>query len=113
MWLVAADKHVQYAEDIYTITPRDDNKALSLLCPTRHIRSRGDTLNLSTLDVEIRAEFDGVISIEATHFSGAQRKGPNFELFPDGRPEHGKSAFIITLLLKLTSLTELSTRSKH
>lgn len=90
MWLVAADKHVQYAEDVYTITPRDD-KALDLLCPTRHIRSRGDTLNLSTINVELEAQFDGVISIEATHFSGAQRRGPNFELFPDGKPETGKT----------------------
>lgn len=90
MWLVAADKHVQYAEDIYTVTPRD-NKALDLLCPTRHIRSRGDTLNLSTINIEIEAQFDGVISIEATHFSGAQRRGPNFDLYPDGQPELGKS----------------------
>ncbi|KKY25871.1 putative glycoside hydrolase family 31 protein [Diplodia seriata] len=90
MWLAAADKHVQYAEDIYTVTPRD-NKALNLLCPTRHIRSRGDTLNLSTINVEIEAQFDGVISIEATHFSGAQRRGPNFDLYPDGRPALGKT----------------------
>ncbi|KAF2137641.1 glycoside hydrolase family 31 protein [Aplosporella prunicola CBS 121167] len=86
MWLVAADKTVYYAEDVYTITERDD-KALNLLCPTRQIRSRGDTLNLSTINVELEAQFDGVISIEATHFSGAQRRGPNFELYPDGRPE--------------------------
>jgi alpha-D-xyloside xylohydrolase len=29
---------------------------------------------------------DGVISVEATHWAGAQVKGPHFELFPDGPP---------------------------
>ncbi|KAF2194257.1 glycoside hydrolase family 31 protein [Zopfia rhizophila CBS 207.26] len=86
MWLVAEDKTVQYAEDIYTVTHREDRKALNLLCPTRKIFSRGDTLNLSTLNIEIEAQFDGVISVEVTHFSGAQRLGPNFDLFPDGKP---------------------------
>ncbi|KAF2491291.1 glycoside hydrolase family 31 protein [Lophium mytilinum] len=88
MWLVAQDKTVQYAEDIYTVTPRPDGKALNLLCPTRRIFSRGDTLNLATLNVEIEAQFDGVISLEVTHFAGAKRVGPNFDLYPDGKPEN-------------------------
>lgn len=29
---------------------------------------------------------DGILSVEVTHWHGAQRKGPHFELFPDGRP---------------------------
>ncbi|KAF2755588.1 hypothetical protein EJ05DRAFT_467758 [Pseudovirgaria hyperparasitica] len=87
MWLVAADKTVQYAEDIHTITPSQNNRSLSLLCPTRHIRSRGDTLNLATMSVDITAEFDGVISVEVAHFRGARKKGPDFELYPDGRPD--------------------------
>ena len=86
MWLVAADKRVEYAEEVYTVNKREDGRALSLLCPTRKIFSRGDTLNLSTLNVDIEAAFDDVISIEVTHFSGAKRRGPNFELFPDGKP---------------------------
>lgn len=51
MWLVAEGNRVEYAEDVYTITPKEDGKGLNLLCPTRHIRSRGDTLNLSTLTI--------------------------------------------------------------
>jgi len=86
MWLTNEAFTVQYAEEVYTVTPREDNKAVSLLCPTRKILSRGDTLNLSTLSIDIEAQFDGVISLEVTHFAGAQRLGPNFELFPDGRP---------------------------
>lgn len=87
MWLVSEDKTVQYAEDIYTVTTRDDQKAVTLLCPTRKIHSRGDTLNLSTISIEIEAQFDGVLSVEVTHFAGARRLGPAFDLYPDGRPE--------------------------
>jgi alpha-D-xyloside xylohydrolase len=87
MWLVNQEHTVQYAEEVYTVTPREDKKAITLLCPTRKIFSRGDTLNLATLSVEIEAQFDGVISLEVTHHAGAQRLGPDFELFPDGKPE--------------------------
>jgi alpha-D-xyloside xylohydrolase len=87
MWLTNEAFTVQYAEEVYTVTPREDKKAVSLLCPTRKILSRGDTLNLSTLSVDIEAQFDGVISLEVTHFAGAQRRGPDFDLFPDGKPD--------------------------
>lgn len=49
MWLAAEGVRTEYAEDIYEITPQDDRQGLSLLCPTKHIRSRGDTLNISTI----------------------------------------------------------------
>jgi alpha-D-xyloside xylohydrolase len=87
MWLVSQEHTVQYAEEVYTTTLREDNKAVTLLCPTKKIFSRGDTLNLATLSVELEAQFDGVISVEVTHHAGARRLGPDFEHFPDGRPE--------------------------
>jgi alpha-D-xyloside xylohydrolase len=91
MWLVAADKRVEYAEDIYTITSKDNERGLNLLCPTQQIRSRGDTLNLSTIGIDIDAAFDGVISVEVTHWSGAKRRGPSFELYPDEKPSQNSS----------------------
>ena len=84
MWLTAADKRVEYAECIYSIDQRDDGKSLRLLCPIKQIRSRGDTLNCPTLTVDLRAEFDDVISVEVTHWHGERRRRPNFELLPDG-----------------------------
>lgn len=47
MWLTAEGLSVSYAEEVYDVkkTPR----GVRLLCPTKKIRSRGDTLNLSTL----------------------------------------------------------------
>ncbi|KFY22316.1 hypothetical protein V493_06680 [Pseudogymnoascus sp. VKM F-4281 (FW-2241)] len=87
MWLVAEGTTIEYAEQVYSITERADKKALSLLCPTRRISNRGDILNRSTLTIDIEAVSDGIISVESTHWAGAVRKGPNFELFPDGAPE--------------------------
>lgn len=49
MWLTAENLTVAYAEEIHTCT-RTSPERLSLLCPTRKVRSRGDTLNLSTLN---------------------------------------------------------------
>ena len=88
MWLVNEQFTVQYAEEVYAITPHNDKKGISILCPTRKTFSRGDTLNLGTLTIDLKAEFDEVISLEVTHFQGSRRSGPNFELFPDGKP-HG------------------------
>lgn len=35
---------------------------------------------------DIEAVVNGIISVETTHWSGTQRKGPYYELFPNGRP---------------------------
>lgn len=86
MWLASPNHTVSYAEEVYSVATREDKTAISLLCPTRKILSRGDTLNLATVSIDIEAHFDGVLSIEVTHLSGARRLGPNFELFPDGKP---------------------------
>lgn len=51
MWLPAADKRVEYAEEVYSIKQSEDGKKLSLLCPTMKIRGRGDTLNRPTLTI--------------------------------------------------------------
>ncbi|RFU81282.1 glycoside hydrolase family 31 [Trichoderma arundinaceum] len=94
MWLPIEGKRTEYAEDIYTITKRPDGRALSLLCPTKQVRSRGDTLNLPTVTIDIEAVFDGVLSVETTHWAGAAHKGPHFDLFPTGKPENDATIFV-------------------
>ncbi|KXL43219.1 glycoside hydrolase family 31 protein [Acidomyces richmondensis BFW] len=86
MWLVAEDKRVEYAEEVYSITESVCGKKLSLLCPTTKILSRGDTLNKSTLTIDVEAVADGILSVEVTHWEGAVRRGPDFELFPGNKP---------------------------
>ncbi|KAK4184890.1 alpha-xylosidase, partial [Podospora australis] len=85
-WLTAENTRVEYAEEVYSITPTPSGNGISLLCPTRKVHSRGDTLNLSTLTIDIEAAFDGCLSIETTHWHGAVRRGPNFDLYPSGQP---------------------------
>lgn len=87
MWLTAADKSVSYAENVFSINERKDGIALELLCPVKRIRDRGDTLNCPTLTVRLEAAFDGAISVETTHWAGQRKRGPNFDLFPDGPPK--------------------------
>jgi alpha-D-xyloside xylohydrolase len=87
MWLTSPDFTVEYAEEVYAVNEREDGKALNLLCPAKKIFRRGDTLNMATMNVELEAQYDDVISIEVTHFSGARRLGPDFDLFPQGRPD--------------------------
>lgn len=48
---MAEGKRVEYAEDIYTIDQSQNEKKLSLLCPTTQIRTRGDQLNRPTLTI--------------------------------------------------------------
>ncbi|KAI7548311.1 glycoside hydrolase family 31 protein [Hortaea werneckii] len=86
MWLMAEDKRVEYAEEVYSVTENKDGKALKLLCPTMKINSRGDTLNRPTISVELEAVADGIISVQSTHWHGALNRPPQFELFPDGKP---------------------------
>ncbi|KAL2113069.1 hypothetical protein VUR80DRAFT_5492 [Thermomyces stellatus] len=86
MWLTAEGMKLEYAEEVYNINAQEDQGHLSLLCPTKIIRSRGDTLNQPTVTVDLKAEMDGVVSLESTHWAGAQNRGPHFDLFPQGRP---------------------------
>jgi alpha-D-xyloside xylohydrolase len=51
MWLQAQDIRSEYAEEVYSVTESKNGKELSLFCPTKKIRSRSDSLNLSTLNI--------------------------------------------------------------
>ncbi|KAK2629498.1 hypothetical protein QTJ16_000318 [Diplocarpon rosae] len=102
MWLAAEDKEPIYAEEVYSIAEHPAGDALSLLCPTRKILRRSDSLNLPTLTLDIRASFDGVISVETTHWLGALNPGPHFDLYPAGKPE--KSDASITKTASSTTL---------
>jgi alpha-D-xyloside xylohydrolase len=135
MWLPAQGIHSEYAEEVYSVSERKDGKVLSLFCPTKKIRSRSDSLNLSTLTIvsmpgrvlhftrsdslyqDLEAHFDGVISVEVTHWQGALNPGPHFDLYPAGKPEAGdikvtKSDLSTTLSSGSLSATAKTTDQK-
>lgn len=49
MWLPAEGVQTEYAEEVYQITPSEDQQSISLLCPVKKILSRGWTLNQPTI----------------------------------------------------------------
>jgi hypothetical protein len=51
MWLAAEGKRLEYAEEVYSTTRLEESRGLRLLCPTKKIHQRADTLNLSTLTI--------------------------------------------------------------
>jgi len=62
------------------------SKELEYIVPTKHVASRGDTLNSSLLTVNISSPVDDVIKVTLEHHKGKRERGPSFELFPDGEP---------------------------
>lgn len=51
MWLPAEGVYTEYAEDIWDVAPLDGQNGLSLLCPAKQIRGRGNTLNMPTISL--------------------------------------------------------------
>jgi alpha-D-xyloside xylohydrolase len=49
MWLPAEGVRTEYAEEVYETEHLPDQQGLSLLCPTKRILRRGDTLNQPTV----------------------------------------------------------------
>lgn len=92
MWFVDPDKTVQYAGELYKNKTFEDGRSQRFLCSTKPVWNRGNTLNPCTLNIDAEAEFDGVISLEVSHFTGKLRRLLRFDLYPDGRLE--SSSFV-------------------
>jgi len=67
------------------------DKALEYIVSTKHIASRGDTLNSTLLTFNISSPVDDVIKVRLEHHRGPRELGPTFELFPDGQPSAPKT----------------------
>jgi alpha-D-xyloside xylohydrolase len=50
MWLFREEFKVEFAEDVHKVD-QGPNNSLSLLCPTRRILARGNTLNQPTVTI--------------------------------------------------------------
>lgn len=101
----------------YTVNIKEDSKGLSLLWPMRHIRSHGDTLNISNIGVDIDGAFDGVTSVKVIHWSGALQLESAVELCPtsDERPPSDASVSRgeVRTTLKSGSLSATATAKEH
>ncbi|KAF8760219.1 Galactose mutarotase-like [Rhizoctonia solani] len=82
LWLLREGVKPAFGLSVVKEDRRDDT--LNLQVATRPIRHRGDTLGGPVLDVQLTSPAEGIIGVNITHFAGQKKKGPEFELFPDG-----------------------------
>ncbi|KAH7312709.1 alpha-xylosidase [Stachybotrys elegans] len=85
IWEHRRDTIIYNATEVASVsTPEPDT--LRVLCATRHVVHRGDTLNRPTITLAISAVAPDIVACKATHFKGSQKPSePRFELFPDGK----------------------------
>ncbi|TDC34570.1 alpha-xylosidase [Micromonospora sp. KC213] len=77
-WFMRDGVHPLYPAEVHDVVAEPD--ALMVYAPTTHIAGRGDTLNRPLLTVRVSAPVPDVIGVRIAHFSGGQRRGPDFEL---------------------------------
>ncbi|MDU0349351.1 alpha-xylosidase [Actinomyces sp. MRS3W] len=79
-WLERDDVTLIRPSEVYNVSVADDNKAMRVYVPTRHIASRGDTLNTPVLTVSFEAPATDVIGVTITHHAGTPIPSPTFPL---------------------------------
>ena len=77
-WMTKPEYEVSPALQVYRA--RKTESSLELLCATRPIRHRGDTLNHTMLTVTFTAPAENIIRVTAEHFRGGRGKSPDLEL---------------------------------
>ncbi|MEP6478923.1 MAG: alpha-xylosidase [Rhodoglobus sp.] len=70
-WQLRPGVTALYAQEAYDVEQR--NNSIVVTAPTKVIASRGDVLNLPSLEVTLSSPLDGVIGVRIEHFAGADR----------------------------------------
>jgi alpha-D-xyloside xylohydrolase len=82
IWFNKEDTTIHNAVEVYRVTYPKPGE-IQALCTTRHIASRGDTLNKPTITLSLSSPLPNIVRGEAWHFRGAPQNEPRFELTPD------------------------------
>ena len=95
-WLIRPEFEMHYATEWYRTRRKDG--CLSVLAPTKHVETRGDTLNAAALTVTFTSPMEDVVAVQIVHFKGEKQSRPHFET-KDERPavetgEDEETAFI-------------------
>ena len=77
-WMTKQEYIMNCATQCVRVTRGADN--MQVLAACRPIRGRGDILNSGNLTVTFSAPRENVIRVQVTHFAGAARKEPRFEI---------------------------------
>ncbi|MFD7923134.1 alpha-xylosidase [Streptomyces sp. NPDC059740] len=98
-WLMRDGVEAVYAKE--TADARLESDRLVLHAATRHVHSRGQTLNSPLITVECWSPAEGVIGVRTTHHAGAAEHGPDFTLHTD--PGHHATTHRDGTVLELTT----------
>jgi hypothetical protein len=88
IWFDREHTQIYNAVEVSDVTHPRGNE-IKVLCTTRHIRDRGDTLNKPTITLSSPAS--NIIACTATHFRGVADRTPPTEFFPDVKPDAAES----------------------
>lgn len=77
-WVTKPDFKVTYAEEAYHVEAREDS--VRIFAVGKHIHNRGDTLDGVSFDVICSSPMPNVIKVSYSHFKGARKPTPDFEL---------------------------------
>lgn len=77
-WLTRNEYEAEYVKEIYKWDVTD--KSLTFFAPYKKILSRGDTLNLGLMTIQVSAPLEDVLCIKLTGHAGAVKGGPDFQL---------------------------------
>ena len=78
-WLTRPEFEMSYATEVYQVKAGD--KALRVLAATRPVKgNKGAALNMPALEVSLSSIMEGVICVEITHFKGALKPCPQFDI---------------------------------
>ena len=79
-WMTKPDIDLLSAVQVYRVDVSEE--AVQLLCATKSVSGRGDTLNQAMLTVTVTSPADGVIRVKAEHFRGKRGKKPGPDITP-------------------------------
>lgn len=82
-WWLREGVQAHWPAELYEFERTADT--LQLFAPVRPVTDRGATLNCPMISVLLSSPLPGVIRVRLTHFEGARKSGPRFEL-TEGTP---------------------------
>ncbi|SEJ11018.1 alpha-xylosidase [Demequina mangrovi] len=83
-WRVRDGFTALHPREIHEARVREDGRSLVVHAPSMRVEHRGLTLSNPEFTFTVRAPMDDVIAVTVEHFTGARRRGPDFEVSEPG-----------------------------
>jgi alpha-D-xyloside xylohydrolase len=80
-WMMRPGVQAAYPAEVYEV--EEIAGGVRVIAPTRRIQHRGDTLGGPILTIDLSSPMPDVVGIKVSRFTGAEDRGPHFEISPD------------------------------